>query len=428
MIFSRETTHELIKRASPAKPGKRFLSFCIDYVLVLLVSYLIFLLGYEVIKSNNSYVNAGNIVDQEIEYYNDFVEDTRIVEFVDGERVDNQVTILKNACRAIYHAYQNTSSPDFVIPDSELHGSIINADGTETITVSSYGEASLESDDVAYFYTKYVVENSDKQIVNYYNSTPLEYLYSIYNKYFDGYGIYANNNDGVSIPCLTPEAASKMYIYLFNQEMQVNNNDLWQECKDTFYNFMTGYKGMLDESENLLVRSEPYYSTHYVVYRKYYEMQGQYVNYGLLCSFSISYLLVMLLPKLLLRDGRTLGRLVMSLGVISNTSENIPWYATVIQSTLGVIGFMSTMLLIYLFKPFNGVYDFMMMPLLPSLSWFTMGSLFLIIVIAAITIYISTLFMHYKTSLVDLLTRCNVVDLKHIDEGDYDDQYEGKVN
>ena len=45
-----ETTHELLKRASPAKPGKRFVSFCIDFVIVFLVSYLAFLGGFQITK------------------------------------------------------------------------------------------------------------------------------------------------------------------------------------------------------------------------------------------------------------------------------------------------------------------------------------------------------------------------------------------
>lgn len=426
MIFSRETTHELIKRASPAKPGKRFLSFCIDYVLVLLVSYLVFLLGYDVIKTNDVYINAENTVNQEIEYFNEFFGDTKIIEYVDGERVDNEIIILKNACRAIYHSYKVTSSPDFYIPEEELNGTIINEDGSKTITVSSYGEASLETDSIAYFYTKYVVENNDKQIVNYYNSIAIEYLYDIYNQYFEGYGLYAKNNDGVSIPCLIPDAANKMYTYLFKDEAQVNDNDLWQEGKELFYNFENGYQNLLADAELLLVKSEPYYTTHYLVYRNAYNEQGRYINYALLCAFTISYLLIVLLPKLLFRDGRTIGRFVLKLGVLSNDYEKIPWYVTLIYSIFGVIGFMSTMLLIYMFKPFNGVYDFMFIPLFGSLSWLTMGTLFLIIVIAAIIVYISTLFMHYKTSLIDLLNHCFIVDLKHIDEGDFDDEYSGK--
>ena len=54
---------------------------------------------------------------------------------------------------------------------------------------------------------------------------------------------------------------------------------------------------------------------------------------------------------------------------------------------------------------------------------------FILVIIVAVSVinYVSTLFMHYKTSVLDLIGHSYVVDLKHIDEGDFDDQYEGKT-
>lgn len=56
-----------------------------------------------------------------------------------------------------------------------------------------------------------------------------------------------------------------------------------------------------------------------------------------------------------------------------------------------------------------------------------MALILVIIAIVSAINYVSTLFMHFKTSIVDLIGHSYVVDLKHIDEGDFDDQYEGKT-
>ena len=115
--FNEENTIEELEHASPAKPGKHFQSFFVDSILLLLVSYFLFL-GANVIATNtNVYKEAEIIVKEEVEYYKDYVEESRAVEFdyIEGERVrtdsiTDQSTgiskiILENINRAIYHSY-----------------------------------------------------------------------------------------------------------------------------------------------------------------------------------------------------------------------------------------------------------------------------------------------------------------------------------
>lgn len=417
MLYNKEITHELIKHASPAKPGKRFLSFCIDYAIVLLVSFLLFSLGFTIVKTNNTYKKEVDIVEREVKYYNEFAEDTGLVELEDGERVNSIYLIIKNAYRAIYHSYLNSSIPDFNIPDSELNGSIINEDGTKTITVSSYGEASLDVDSISYFYTKYVVDHPELKIIDYNEKTPVQYLCELYDYYFDD-DMFIIPSDKNSLPIMKPDTARKIYIFFFKEDASENNTKDYDAGKDLFYSFETSYQNMIDEAENLLVVSEPYFTDHYTVYRASYEKQGRFVNYTLIVSFILSYCISVLLPKLLFGDGRTIGRLVNKLGVNSMYEEKIPWYITLIHSVLGAIGFMSVMILIFLFPPFNGIYDFMYIPLLSSTRVFSLGMIMLLIGIASIAVYISTLFAYHKTSLLDVLTNTRVVDLKQLDEGE----------
>ncbi len=419
MFYNKETTHELIKRASPAKPGKRFLSFCIDYFIVLLVSFLLFSLGFTIVKTNDSYKREVEIVDREVTYYNEFAEDTGLVELEDGNRVDSIYLIIKNAFRAIYHSYLNSSVPDFVIDDSELNGTITNEDGSKTITVSSYGEASLETDTISFFYTKYVVDHSELKIIDFKEKTAVQYLCELYDYYFED-DLFIIPADKNSMPIMKPDTASKIYTYFFDEDAEKNSTKKYEDGKNLFYSFQISYQNMLNEAENLLVVSEPYFTEHYTIYRDSYEKQGRYVNYTLIISFVVAYLVSVLLPKLLFGDGRTIGRFLMKLGVNSIDEENVPWYVTLINSILGTIGFMSVMLLIFLFPPFNGIYDFMYIPLLTSSRWLSLGLILLVVAISAVAIYISTLFAYNKTSLIDILTRTRVVDLKRIDDDEND--------
>ena len=87
--FNEENTIEELEHASPAKPGKHFQSFFVDSILLLLVSYFLFL-GANVIATNTStYKESEIIVKEEVEYYKDYVEVSRAVEFdyIDGEYI-----------------------------------------------------------------------------------------------------------------------------------------------------------------------------------------------------------------------------------------------------------------------------------------------------------------------------------------------------
>ena len=87
--FNEENTIEELEHASPAKPGKHFQYFFVDSILLLLVSYFLFL-GANVIATNTStYKESEIIVKEEVEYYKDYVEVSRAVEFdyIDGERI-----------------------------------------------------------------------------------------------------------------------------------------------------------------------------------------------------------------------------------------------------------------------------------------------------------------------------------------------------
>lgn len=413
MSFSEK--REMLYRASPVKPGKRFVSFFIDFIITFIVSYLLFLLAFQGVKGSAPYQKAKEDVATEIAYYNEYFSDSKIVDFIDEKketRKDEEIMVIENLSRAIYHSYVtfgNTREPDFIIPEEKL------------AKVSQYGEASLENDSVSYFYIHYVVEHPEMKIVDYRGSTPLDYLYEKYDSQFQGRGIYEKvKTEGV--PILTSEAAYKMYVFLFENE----DSDVSTEGKKIYSSFYNYYVNLLNEAETLLIRSEPYYSTHYKAYREAFYRQGRYTNITLFFSMMAGYLLAMLLPKLLLKNERTLGRWIMQLGVITREKETSKWYAVLAKTLLGMFGFMSTMILVFLFPPFNGIYDFLFMPLISGASAMTLGLLLVIITLLALINYVPTLFTHYKTSLLDMAFHDFVVDIKHIDEGDFDDEYEGK--
>ena len=87
--FNEDNTIEELQHASPDKPGKHFQSFFIDCVLLMLVGYFIFSGAHGIAVNSNAYQLASENVSKEIEYYNNYVEESRAVEFeiIEGEKV-----------------------------------------------------------------------------------------------------------------------------------------------------------------------------------------------------------------------------------------------------------------------------------------------------------------------------------------------------
>ena len=77
----------------------------------------------------------------------------------------------------------------------------------------------------------------------------------------------------------------------------------------------------------------------------------------------------------------------------------------------------------YMFPPFNGVFDAMMTPFIGEYS---LTIILLIIAIVGLVINAFMLFTHYRQNLINMIFRDQVVDLHYLDNGDPDDETEGK--
>ena len=118
----------------------------------------------------------------------------------------------------------------------------------------------------------------------------------------------------------------------------------------------------------------------------------------------------------------------MKLGVINQyeddtEEEHISLGIVCLRSLPEVVGYMFLAFIMYMFAPFNGVYDAMMTPFIGEVN---LMIILLIITLISLAINSVALFTHYRQNLIDLIFRNLVVDLHYMDMGDPDDEYEGK--
>lgn len=410
-----QSNNVLLSRASPVKPGKRFVSFFIDFLIVFLISYLVFLGAFEITKNTTQYKSAGQVINDEIAYYVDLAEDSHIVEYLEKDtatRKDYDMMVIENCNRAIYRSYLvfgNAQEPNFIIDDNHA--------------VTKYGKATLESDNVSYFYTKYIPNNPDRKIVDFDGKSPTTFLNDLYkNAFGENKSMFTFDSENADIPTLNTQSAYYLFCYLYNQGEESQRD----KGSDYYVKYYNAYEYMLSEAENLLIKSEPYFTQHYLVYRDSYYNQGRYINLTLIASVMVGYLIAILIPKILFKNERTIGRLIMGLGLLTIDNKHSKWYTILFKSILGMVGFVTVISLVYFLPPFNGIYDFMMMPLFANSSNFNLLSLIFILILITGALYVSTLFTHYRTSLIDILFKEKLVDKKYIDEGDNDEHFEAR--
>lgn len=386
--------------------SKRFVCCVIDLILVALLAELIFMGLFQITQNTSAYSAAKATVKDEIAYYESLTEETHIVEYVDGARVSTDVIVLKNLYRAIclsYEIFGNDQQPDFKFDTGH--------------DVMKNGVHSVENDNVAYFYLRYLKNDNSLNI------KANDDLFEIYKRSFgnDASFMFSFNKEVSEIPVLNTQVAYYLFHYLF-----INESDTIGKTGATYYqSYYNSYSNMLEEAELLILQSEPYYSTRYMNYKEAYCAEARYVNITLLASLFIACFIVLLIPRYLFKDGKTVGYKLFGLGVISANGEAGKWYVPLIKTVLACIGAIPISLILYLFAPFNGVYDAMFLPVTVD-STISLGVVILVVAIAVGIINAVGLFTNKRQNLLNLIFNDVVVDVHYLDEGERDDNNQGR--
>lgn len=427
---------ELFQRASPAKPGRKFLSFLIDALILFITSYLIFLGGYNIVESTDSFKKSEQIVKTEIKYYNNLVEETHLVSFTNEVRNENDIFALDNISKLLIYSdetynwfekgvehfiYRN----DQKIPVTDIKDAVfkMNTFGNNE-TRTEYVASSYESDDIAYFYTNYVKNNNENN--NFFDVGLMTYE-TYYQEKFQktmgsDFSIYFEKmNKGFPF-ALKMEKAINIYNYYFL------NSDSTGYGKESFVRLNTLYSNLQMDAEKLLLDSKEYHNNHFVVYQEHLNAMGNMYCLAMVLSIAIAYILVFVPSTLIFKNGVTIGKLCLGLGIIEKDGTNIKPLKLTFRMFVEVIGFIGLSILIPILPPFAGSYSVLYTTLF-NIGNFSVNLMiidFTLIILSAINGCFALL-THYKTSLLDIITKELVVDKNHLDEYDYDERDESSL-
>lgn len=411
-LFS--SNYEILKRSAPAKMGKRFIAGLIDMLLVILMTVLLFQGVFAIIKNTDSYKETDSVVQYEVSYYNELTKNAYIVEYIDGVRMDEDANSYQNLLRAIYRSYSIRGNQYFDF------GTIYEKGG---FSQEKLDEILKGKDNITNFYVNFIPEyDPNGNIITMIGTTPEKVVEKVYkNAFGNDFISYFDIYDGDNLPILKEDAAFFMFHYLFEDESDPNG----EKGSSYYQTFINAYTYMLGEAENKILISEPYYSTHYLVWKNALCERSTLTNVWLFVTLFVSCLVVLLLPKYLFKNEKTVGYKLLGLGVINIDNEPNSWYIPLLKFIFECAGMVCSILLIYLFPPFNGVFDTMFLPFDVE-GWLSLGWLILFAAIGGGIINSFGLFTHYRQTVINFLFNDKVVDIHFIDQGDRDDKYEGR--
>lgn len=428
---------DLLRRASPAKSGKRFLSWCLDALIVFLMGYFIFLAGYNgIVKNLESYKNFETTIKEEISYYNDFIEETHLVSFTTNEnnekiRLDNDLMCLNNIKGLIRASYDlgvngvdNIGYEDYWkdlnVTSEELDG---NADHSNAFLGTA---TNFDNDNIAYFYTNYVPKhNTNNDFIDFKGKDPRTYFaYDVFkNMLGNSYSVYFSDikEDSLTFPRLKAEYASSMFTYLIRSETS-------EVGKQTYSNIYTIYDNLESKAEEIVLNSKTYYKEHYVKFVNANNGEVYQIVITILLSFIVAYLIFVLAFIFFFKDGVTVGRFALSLAIIGNNGEKIKWYIALLRGLIDLVFFLPLMILVGIMPPFGGTFLYLNISLF-SIGTFSVNLFMILTAIFCLSLVngIFILLSHYHRSLEDLIFKNTVVDIKHLDEEDIDERSEGTL-
>ena len=441
MNKKREQTIELLSRSKSAKPLKRALASLIDALFIFVLIYGCFFGAFKILETTNEYNYTKEQIKYEADYYKDLIEETHLAYYEDENntkiRYENDFFAYINITKLLIYSNENDLSgigwyeeiklhdTSSSLPDSLVELLNSNIKNFEKIPVDSFVPSSYENDDIAYFYTKYVpLHNENNNILNFNDYDPKTYFDKsfelTFSKQFTTYFKESRNKE--TFPYVIEKNICKNIFYSSNY---LNTS----KSGDEYYDYIAnGYYSLQETAEKRMIDSKEYNSTHYANYNKNYLKHGHLIVLTLVLSYSIGFLVYNLTTKLIFKEEMTLGRKFLKLGQITYKGEKVKVKDIIIRTVMDSIFYFPLTFIFLFLPPFNSNANSFLVAL------FKIGSLeinlliiYVVILVLVLINFICALLTHYKLTLVDMMTKTSLKDLKHIDEEDLDERDEGAM-
>lgn len=283
---------------APASTGSRFVAGFVDFLLCSISTILIFLgVTYQIIKVIPDFVTKDQARDTEMRELYKISEEAGLL------TLNEEGITYSKAQLEEFYAYEH------ILRSFNLNKEYFAENGVNEIELpfDFVKEANTTNDD---FYVFYVNFAPDKDIVQYNDLSPFDFYKNvILGTADDIFDIENADNEASIIPFKRTFALD-----LYKELKQID------ESQETITVFDEFYTTTFDNAEKLL-RNYSEYSKHYDVYENNYLLSMQYMAYGVLISYFISYMVIYFFPIFISKYGSTLGRVLLKLALFDENSK-----------------------------------------------------------------------------------------------------------
>ena len=393
------------------RSSRRIYAGLIDSILLIIASFIILISGMEILQNcipqYKSKIDEINI--QRVECYK-IEEEAKLYEFntnkdglSDYDSIIKQEDTFKKYCLSnITYSYNNNETTrDNYFKTFEVKPVDMKIDD------KIISEATFDNDYLGYFYSNYIKTHDFSNILEL-NTDSFDGK-TYFKKVLKDNSIgttwnYNESND--LLPVLNIEYSATLYGYLFYS--------LGGQEGLNSYNFLVKqYQNVWKVSSEFLFKSNEY-SVHYNVYKNLYASCSADIVYLCLISYLIGFLLAIVLPTLLFKNGRTLGLFIFKGAIIDKDGLEVSKTQIFLRLLIQFFTFFGTMVFTCFMG--GGLNTGWMYPLINIGS---IGISFFHITTFSLLIPIVNLFLMVirknKTSLVELASRTLVIDTKYFE-------------
>lgn len=379
--------------------SKRLFAGLLDSMFLIIITFVFILGSAQVIKTIPAYkqseysLNEARIncykIEEEAKLYEFKANDNG--QYADSSIVDFYTTFNKWCLQNVLLSY-SLFEDDFIKVDKVPNN-------PEDVNINSW-----ETDNLAYFF-KYA-ENND--ILDFSKISSKTYYYDVFKTNFLNLEQFILDEEKENLPVLKSTYAIDLYRYLFEDEKN------YQAGLQVYNLLISGYKKVWDFNKNTLFNSSEF-SKQYKIYKDNFRTCSLFVDGACVLSYLIAFLIVIVLPQVIFKSGRTFSNLIFKQVNIVNNGMNLTWRESITRNFFQFLMFAFTLLPSCFLG--GGLNAGWMYPILEigsvGVSLFNFSAILLVIPILSSLI---SVFRKDHKGLTELISKTQTVDISCCDE------------
>lgn len=293
--------------------SKKFASDAIDLVLIFILSTLLAFVGYFSFTNTSYYQTQVNYINERVDQINDLAIDAKLAMLDDEGNIEDNVTLF------------NTYLDNHILLSYSLNSSAFNEEGIDQTIIDEHIKnkviASYENDVLAFFYVHYLDEFNGKTSIE---EKKVEFV-NLLSKQENAEELF---NLKEEFPSLKVEVAIEVFNYLY---LSSDANETYELLGSVFIN-------VLNNSISIF-QTLPEVTSLYDEYDLAYASILDIINVILAIAFTVSFLLIYLLPSFFMQDAQSIGRRANKVIIANKEGKKVKVSNLIIRHILTFINY-----------------------------------------------------------------------------------------